>query len=172
MIDISAPVAITWPTGAKSSWTTGKPKTPTRAPHLNSRVTNQASRQANSDTNAAGGDSASDRAALSKLCRDVVGLRRGDQGAQRLRLGRERLDMELAASRKDWEAEFWEWAKRPEVREKICRGSVLDDEETLQKVRLKLFGSAAEPEEIPEGQICTPPAGSTGKPSPLKPAKG
>jgi len=58
MIDISAPVAITWPTGAKSSWTTGKPKTPTRAPHLNSRVTNQASRQANSDTNAAGGDSA------------------------------------------------------------------------------------------------------------------
>jgi len=50
MIDISAPVAITWPTGAKSSWTTGKPKTPTRAPHLNSRVTNQASRQASSDS--------------------------------------------------------------------------------------------------------------------------
>ncbi len=128
---------------------------------------------------AAGGDSASDRAALSKLCRDVVGLRRGDQGAQRLRLGRERLDMELAASRKDWEAEFWEWAKRPEVREKICRGSVLDDEETLQQVRLKLFGSAALPQDIPEGQFCTPPppggqplAGSNGQPRPLKPAKG
>ena len=87
--------------------------------------------------------------------------------------------MELAASRKNWEAEFWEWAKRPEVREEIRRRSGLDDPETLQAVMIKLFGPPPEKQELPEGQFCTlpagggqPPARSTGKPGPLKPIKG
>jgi hypothetical protein len=123
---------------------------------------------------AAEGNSVSDCEALRKLCHDVVELRRGDHSAQRLRLERERLDTEKAENRRNWEAEFLEWAKRPEGQEQIQREfakrkKTLEwaDDETIDKIRMTLFGSAARCRPIGET-----PAESNGQSSLIKPNPG
>ncbi len=50
---------------------------------------------------------------------DLSALRRGDHCAERLRLERERLNLLREQWQKDKEAEFEEWLKRPDVRERI-----------------------------------------------------
>ena len=56
---------------------------------------------------------------LRSLTADVVALRRGDHHAARLKIERERLDLETAATATQKEAEFWAWTRRPEIREKL-----------------------------------------------------
>jgi hypothetical protein len=62
-----------------------------------------------------------DRKLLRELCSDVVALRRGDQNAQWLRLERERLEHAWTRDRARSEAEFWEWVRKPENRDRICQ---------------------------------------------------
>lgn len=50
---------------------------------------------------------------------DLSALRRGDHCAERLRLERERLGLLREQFQKDKEAEFEEWLKRPEVRDRV-----------------------------------------------------
>jgi hypothetical protein len=45
---------------------------------------------------------------LRGLSADVVELRRGDHSAERLRLERERLELDRAQSTEKWEERFWE----------------------------------------------------------------
>ncbi len=59
---------------------------------------------------------------LRELCGDLVELRRGDHSAERLRMERERLDLEREQSRENTEEELWAWAMQEENRERICRG--------------------------------------------------
>jgi hypothetical protein len=50
---------------------------------------------------------------------DLVAIRRGDQGAARLVLDRERLVFDRMCVERDKNAEFCKWTKRPEIRSKL-----------------------------------------------------
>lgn len=71
--------------------------------------------------------------------RDWSLLRRGDHSAARLQLEREVLDLERANGQIQKEKEFWEWLKRPEIREKVFphqqRGF---SKEALEKIEREL----------------------------------
>src|SRR6267142_6717763 len=56
---------------------------------------------------------------LRMMAGDLSALRRGDHCAERLRLERERLNLLREQLQKTKEAEFEEWLKRPEVRERV-----------------------------------------------------
>jgi hypothetical protein len=56
---------------------------------------------------------------LREFCADIVELRRGDQSAERLRLQREWLALDQANTEQAREKLFWEWTKRPDIREKL-----------------------------------------------------
>jgi hypothetical protein len=76
---------------------------------------------------------------LRALCHDLVDLRRGDHSAEKLRMERERLEMDRAEQKEHLEKQFWEWAKQH--REKICQGAVLSAEEKEARIR-QIFGLA------------------------------
>ncbi len=56
---------------------------------------------------------------LRTFVQDWALLRRGDHSAARLQLEREELELQRANSQTQKEKEFWEWLKKPEIREKI-----------------------------------------------------
>ena len=56
---------------------------------------------------------------LRTFVQDWALLRRGDHSAVRLKLEREELELQRANSQTQKEKEFWEWLKKPEIREKI-----------------------------------------------------
>ena len=60
--------------------------------------------------------------ALRTLALDVVELRRGDHSAARLKIEQSRLDAERAGAKATLEEQFWEWARKPEIRDKISPG--------------------------------------------------
>ena len=81
--------------------------------------------------------------ALRALALDVVELRRGDHSAARLKIEQSRLDAERAEAKAILEEQFWEWARKPEIRDKICKGyQYMSPAEKIRRVRLALFGSA------------------------------
>jgi len=65
-------------------------------------------------------------ALLRIVSNDLVALRRGDQCAERLRLEHERMQLLRQSTRQSKEAEFEEWLKRPEVRDKVCPRTTRD----------------------------------------------
>ena len=77
---------------------------------------------------------------LRGLIADVVALRRGDHSAERLTIEREQLDLNRQLSKERMEKLFWEWAKKPENKSRICfrrdpekpRGGI--SKETLQMI--------------------------------------
>ena len=84
-------------------------------------------------------DGAGDWKQLREFCNDVVALRRGDHYADRLQIERERLEFDQGQVKKKTEEEFWEWAKDPAIREKICQG-FMNCQQKLQLIRETLFG--------------------------------
>jgi hypothetical protein len=80
---------------------------------------------------------------LRELCADVVELRRGDHSAERLRIDRERLELERPASKKRHEKQFLEWAEEPENKEKIC-GVMMSREESDRRI-CEIYGWAPRP---------------------------
>jgi hypothetical protein len=94
---------------------------------------------------------------LRSLARDVMELRRGDLSAGRLKIERERLDLQKASTAKEQEEAFWARALTPEVSEKILHRHRLSDD-NLQKARLALFGSLPEdPPNTAEESVTTSP---------------
>ena len=88
---------------------------------------------------------------LRGLSSEVVALRRGDHYAERLRLERERLEMDCQQTKDRLEKLFWEWAARPENKDKIC-GSLMTPKQKAQRIR-EIYGRApleTEPEEPEE----------------------
>ena len=57
---------------------------------------------------------------LRVLSADVVALRRGDHYTERLRIERERLELDREQSKGRVEKLFWEWAEKPENKGRIC----------------------------------------------------
>lgn len=76
---------------------------------------------------------------LRAVVQDLTLLRRGDHSAARLQLEREELELQRASSQTQMEKEFWEWLKRPEIRDKVFpnkeRGFT---QETLEKIEREL----------------------------------
>ncbi len=85
---------------------------------------------------------------LRALCHDLVDLRRGDHGAESLRIERERLEIEKEQRKEDLEKQFWEWAKKN--RRIICRNT-LTEKERVNRVREILFDALPEDEAAPNG---------------------
>ncbi len=79
-------------------------------------------------------DGCVDLKTLRGLCADVVALQRGDHGAARLKLERERLDLHLQEARERSEAFCIEWARDPENHGKIA-GNTLTKEEQAKRIR-------------------------------------
>jgi len=76
---------------------------------------------------------------LREFCGDIVELRRGDHSAERLRLEREWLALDRANTDQAREKLFWEWVKRPDVREKLFpnqRGGL--SRATIEKIEREL----------------------------------
>ncbi len=70
---------------------------------------------------------------------DLVAFRRGNHSAARLVLDRERLAVERARIKRNQNAEFWKWTKKPEIRRKLYppgRGGI--SKTTLRKVEREL----------------------------------
>jgi hypothetical protein len=81
---------------------------------------------------------------LRGLSADVVALRRGDHYAERLRIERERLELDRAQANDRMEALFMEWAQRPENKSRICdRG--LSEDEKAKRIR-EIFGRSGSPD--------------------------
>jgi hypothetical protein len=81
-----------------------------------------------------------DLSVLSRLCRSITSLRRGDHSVRRLGLEEARLELErqTRAGSKQMEKLFWEWTQRPDIKEKLY-GKPLSDEEVCQRY-MKEFG--------------------------------
>jgi hypothetical protein len=75
---------------------------------------------------------------LRSLIADVVALRRGDHSAERLNIERQQLELNREASRERMEKLFFEWAAKPENKDRIC-GSGLSAEEKARRLR-EIFG--------------------------------
>jgi hypothetical protein len=76
---------------------------------------------------------------LREFCGDIVELRRGDHSAERLRLEREWLVLDRANTEQAREKLFWEWTKRPDIRERLFpdrRGGL--SRATLEKIEREL----------------------------------
>ncbi len=87
---------------------------------------------------------------LRALAQDVVELRRGDHSAARLKIEQARLEDERNEANRVIEDLFWEWAKKPENRDKICKGyKYMSPEEKLRRARTVLFGCV--PDDPPLG---------------------
>jgi hypothetical protein len=71
---------------------------------------------------------------LRALSADVVALRRGDHYAERLSIEREQLELDRELSNQRVEKLFWEWAKKPENKSKIC-DSGLSADEKAERIR-------------------------------------
>ena len=99
---------------------------------------------------------------LRELCADVVELRRGDHHAERLRIERERLELERAQSEEQLDKRFWEWAQKPENKKKIC-GATLTDEERRRRIR-EIYGLPPEPEADTDTETECPAAPGAGPP--------
>jgi hypothetical protein len=93
---------------------------------------------------------------LRQICRDAVAMRRGDHEAARRRQKQEQLDFKRDEKRKVTEKEMWDWAKRPEIRDQLCKGWLPPEEREKQwrtridAFRLRGFGvlAGATPEEL------------------------
>ena len=97
---------------------------------------------------------------LRALALDVVELRRGDHSAARLKIEQARLDDERNEANRVIEELFWEWARQPENRDKICKGyKYMSPEEKTRRVREALFGCA--PDSPPIGGA-DPASGKSG----------
>lgn len=79
-----------------------------------------------------------DLPALSRLTSDVLALRKGDHGAERLRMDRERLEILRERNRETMEARFAEWLRQPGMADRIC-GPKLTPEEKEARMRA-IFG--------------------------------
>ena len=66
------------------------------------------------------GEGCLDLATLAALSSDVVALRKGDHAAERLRIERERLDLERERDGQRIQARFEEWLKQPGMVDRIC----------------------------------------------------
>jgi hypothetical protein len=75
---------------------------------------------------------------LRGLIADVVALRRGDHSAERLIIEREQLELNRDLSRERTEKLFFEWAMKPENRDRIC-GNGLSDNDKARRIR-EIFG--------------------------------
>lgn len=93
-----------------------------------------------------GDDPAAQLQRLRQLCADLVVLRKGDHNAQRLRIEREKLEMEREEKKEDLEKLCREWAK--ENQEKICQGFMTQSQK-IDKLRVALFGEVVEDEPPP-----------------------
>ena len=56
---------------------------------------------------------------LGDLCNNLTALRRGDLAAERLSVEQQRLALEKSRSDAEMEKFCWEWAKRPDIQEKL-----------------------------------------------------
>jgi hypothetical protein len=80
---------------------------------------------------------------LRALALDVVELRRGDHSAARLKIEQTRLEDERSEANRVLEELFWEWARQPENRDKICKGyKYVSKDEKMHQIRTILFGCA------------------------------
>ena len=97
---------------------------------------------------------------LRAFVEDWALLRRGNHYAERLQLEREQLALAREQSKERMEKLFWEWAQKPENKNRICdRG--LSKEEKAERIR-EIFGF---PRRTPHGAEGTPeaqPPGSGG----------
>ena len=95
---------------------------------------------------------------LRELCADVLELRRGDHHAERFELEREQSGEQL-------EKRFWEWAQKPENKNKIC-GVSLTPEQREQAI-CGIYGLPYKPEKPEvgtEAEAECPAAPDTGLP--------
>jgi hypothetical protein len=70
---------------------------------------------------------------------DLVAFQRGKHNADRLVLERERLAVERARIKRNQNAEFWKWTKKPEIRRKLYppgRGGI--SKTTIRKIEREL----------------------------------
>ena len=56
---------------------------------------------------------------LSDLSNNLTAMRRGDLSAERLAIEQQRLALEKSRTSQEMEKQFWEWTKRPDIREKL-----------------------------------------------------
>ena len=81
-----------------------------------------------------------DLTVLRGLIADVVALRRGDHSAERLSVEREQLELNRQLLKERMETLFWEWAKKPENKSRICNRG-LSAEEKAERIR-QIFGTS------------------------------
>ncbi len=96
---------------------------------------------------------------LREFCADIVELRRGDQRAERLRLEREWLLLDQTNADHAREKLFWEWTKRPDIREKLFpnhRGGI--SKATMEKIERELGLFPTREEEQEEAEAAEPGA--------------
>ena len=111
-----------------------------------------------------------------ELCKDLIGLRRGDHSAERLRLERERLADDRLERNQDLEKLFWEWFAQPKIQEKIRRKEEEEEEkavrdlEAIDEVRRAVFGELPEDRQNMKSPDPAPPdddpPGSPPEPNP------
>jgi len=70
-----------------------------------------------------------DLGAFGRLCRSLSALRRGDHSVRRLELEAARMDLRLGADSKKLNELFWEWTKRPEIKEKLWPKQLTPEEQ-------------------------------------------
>ena len=78
---------------------------------------------------------------LSSLTADISALRAGDQGAERLRLEREKLELHRERDERRMEKKFEQWLKQPNIVDRLC-GPKLSPEEKESRMR-QIFGLGA-----------------------------
>lgn len=78
---------------------------------------------------------------LSSLSADIVALRKGDHGAERLRIEREKLELERERDERRMQEKFEQWLKQPGIVERLC-GPKLTPEEKETRMR-QIFGLGA-----------------------------
>jgi hypothetical protein len=90
---------------------------------------------------------------LNELCASVTALRRGDLSAEHLLLEQKRLALLESASSEEREKLFWQWAKRPDIQEKLFPRQDRDalQREVERMINYKMLGipytSAPSPDE-------------------------
>jgi hypothetical protein len=76
---------------------------------------------------------------LQTFLQDWALLRRGDHSAARLQLECAELELQRANSQTQKEKEFWEWLKKPEIREKVFpKDKSGFSAETIEKIEREL----------------------------------
>jgi hypothetical protein len=90
-------------------------------------------------------DGEPDLQALREFCQDFVALQRGNNSAERLKIEQARVEREREKIEEELFAEFFQWGKKPEIRDLLCRDWV-SPEEQERRLREK-FGLPPEPPE-------------------------